>query len=140
METFPVRKSIRWKLFQKLLKKWCPFQATFQWMVTYTPGIESNWWAESHLFFKENSILGKDENADRSGGTLMFCSSGHTFCREIEYSPEPAFLPTYLLSKGNFFSVISSTNILDIYRKKEGAVRGKVIAEKYFTFFSIMML
>lgn len=34
--------------------------------------------------------------------------------------------------------MIPSTNILDIYRKKEGEGRGKVIAEKYFTFNSIM--
>lgn len=56
-----------------------------------------------NLTFKENSILVKDEYADRSGGTLLFCSSGCIFCREREYSPAPAFLLTDLLSKGNFF-------------------------------------
>lgn len=72
-------------------------------MVGYTPRHELSWWAESHLYFKDNSVLGKDESADRSGGTLLFCSSGCIFCREREYSPEPAFLLTDLLSKGNFF-------------------------------------
>lgn len=48
------------------------------------------------------------------------------------------FFADRLTVKRQIFSVIPSTNILDIYRKKEGEGRGKVIAEKYFTFNSIM--
>lgn len=46
-----------------------------------------------------------------------------------------------LTVKRQYFSVIPSINIfLEVYSKKEGAGRGNVIAEKYFTFISTVHL
>lgn len=91
--------------FMSYGKKW-RFQATFQWMVTYIPQrYELNRWAESHLSFKDDSILDKAENADGNGRTLQFCSSGCVFCREREYSPESAFIDI-LTDKRHILSVI----------------------------------
>lgn len=73
---------------------------------------------------------------------------GH-FCFAVQavYSAEKENILQSLLFadiltvKRQILSVIPSTNIiLEVYSKKEGSGRGKIIAERYFTFISIVQL
>lgn len=84
-------------------------------------------------------ILVKAENDDKSGRRFLFAVQAARSA-EKENILQSLLFADILIFKRQVLPIIPSTNVfLEIYSKKEGT-RGKLIAEKYLTFISIMQL